>query len=66
VRSVVAALLHELEVLMYDYLSADWDRLDEVLDANMADLRVDGLICGWNKAGQNLQVWYPRLRLWVT
>eukprot|EP00884_Botryococcus_braunii_P011681 jgi/Botrbrau1/20513/Bobra.145_2s0066.1 len=40
---------------MYDYLSADWNRLDEMLEANLPDLRVDGLICGWNKAGHNLR-----------
>ena len=37
--------MQELEALLTSYLSRNWHRMDDVLDANELDLREDGLVC---------------------
>lgn len=50
-RGVVRSLMHELECLLHEYLSYNWDRVEEVLDANRHLLRDDGLVCAWPRNG---------------
>lgn len=47
VRGVVAALMHELECILHEYLSFNWDRVDEIYEANKHLLREEGLVCAW-------------------
>lgn len=47
---IVGALMHEIECILNEYLSFNWDRLDDVLAANMHLLRADGLACPWKSA----------------
>ena len=42
--------MHEIECILNEYLSFNWDRLDDVLAANMHLLRADGLACPWKSA----------------
>ena len=50
-REVVRGLMHELECLLHEYLSYNWHRVDEVLDANRHLLRDEGLVCAWLRNG---------------
>ncbi|KAK9832479.1 hypothetical protein WJX81_000145 [Elliptochloris bilobata] len=50
VREIVGALMHEIECILNEYLSFNWDRLDAVLAASMHLLRPDGLACPWKSA----------------
>lgn len=36
---LMMSLMHELEGLLHEYLSYNWDRVDSVLDANGEALR---------------------------
>ena len=36
---LMMSLMHELEGLLHEYLSYNWDRVDSVLDANREALR---------------------------
>lgn len=47
VRGVVAALMHELECILHEYLSFNWDRVVEIYNANKHLLREEGLVCAW-------------------
>ena len=47
VRGVVAALMHELECILHEYLSFNWDRVDDIYDVNSHLLREEGLVCTW-------------------
>ena len=47
VRGVVAALMHELECILHEYLSFNWDRVEEIYEANKHLLREEGLVCAW-------------------
>ena len=42
VKGMVGALMHELEVILHEYLSFNWDRLDDILAANKHLLEPDG------------------------
>ena len=55
---VVGALMHEIECILNEYLSCNWDRLDGVLAANRHLLREDGLACPW-KSAPSLEVPRP-------
>ena len=55
---VVGALMHEIECILNEYLSFNWDRLDGVLAANRHLLREDGLACPW-KSAPSLEVPRP-------
>ena len=55
---VVGALMHEIECILNEYLSFNWDRLDGVLAANRHLLREDGLACPW-KSAPSLEVPQP-------
>lgn len=50
VRGVVAALMHELECILHEYLSFNWDRVDDIYEANKHLLRQEGLVCAWKSA----------------
>lgn len=50
VGQIVGALMHEIECILNEYLSFNWDRLDDVLAANMHLLRENGLACPWKSA----------------
>lgn len=55
VLQVVGALMHEIECILHEYLSFNWDRVDEVYEANALYLCDTGLKCLW-KSSTNLQV----------
>ena len=42
VKGMVGALMHELEVILHEYLSFNWDRLDDILAANKHLLEPEG------------------------
>ena len=50
-REIVRTLMHEMECLLYEYLSHNWDRAEEVLEANKHLLRDEGLACAWMRNG---------------
>ena len=39
--------MHEIECILYEYLSFNWDRVEEIFDANSVYLSEDGLKCPW-------------------
>lgn len=41
-KGMVGALMHELEVILHEYLSFNWDRLDDILAANKHLLEPEG------------------------
>lgn len=41
------ALMHELEAILHEYLSFNWDRMEEMSAANAPCQRKDGLACPW-------------------
>lgn len=41
------ALMHELEAILHEYLSFNWDRMEEMSTANAACQRKEGLACPW-------------------
>ena len=41
------ALMHELEAILHEYLSFNWDRMEEMSNANAACQRKEGLACPW-------------------
>lgn len=53
---VVGSLMHEIECILHEYLSFNWDRVEEIYDANAMYLSADGLKCLWNSS-PNLRVW---------
>ena len=55
-RGVVRSLMHEMECLLYEYLSHNWDRVEEVLEANKHLLRDDGLACALPRNGTTLPI----------
>lgn len=55
VLQVVGALMHEIECILHEYLSFNWDRVDEVYEGNALYLSETGLKCLW-KSNTNLQV----------
>ena len=44
---VPGALMHELEVILHEYLSFNWDRMEEMNTANAPLQRKEGLACPW-------------------
>lgn len=52
---VVGFLMHEIECILHEYLSFNWDRVDDIYDANAMYLSADGLKCLWS-SHSNLQV----------
>jgi len=44
---VLGALMHELEAILHEYLSFNWDRMEEVNTANAPLQRKEGLACPW-------------------
>lgn len=55
---VVGFLMHEIECILHEYLSFNWDRLDDIYDANALYLSADGLKCLWN-SHSSMQVRHP-------
>ena len=54
--------MHELEVILHEYLSFNWDRVEQVLEANEHLLRQDGLACPWKQhASQQVHIHMPLL-----
>lgn len=47
VRAVVAALMHELECILHEYLSFNWDRAEDIYDANKKMLHSGDLPSLW-------------------
>jgi len=45
---VVGALMHEIECILHEYLSFNWDRVEDIYDANSVYLAEDGLKCQWH------------------
>ena len=41
------ALMHELEAILHEYLSFNWDRMEEMNTANAPLQRKEGLACPW-------------------
>ncbi|KAK9905596.1 hypothetical protein WJX75_002717 [Coccomyxa subellipsoidea] len=54
VKEVVGFLMHEIECILHEYLSFNWDRVDDIYDANAMYLSADGLKCLWS-SHSNLQ-----------
>ena len=52
---VVASLMHEIECILHEYLSFNWDRVEDIYDANAVYLAPDGLACSW-KSHSSMQV----------
>ena len=44
---VPGTLMHELEAILHEYLSFNWDRMEEVNTANAPLQRKEGLACPW-------------------
>ena len=44
---VPGALMHELEAILHEYLSFNWDRMEEMSAANAPLQRKEGLACPW-------------------
>lgn len=64
-REVVRGLMHELECLLHEYLSFNWDRVDDVLEVNKHLLRDDGLACLWMRNGASRVSAAPPLVAWL-
>ncbi|KAK9816033.1 hypothetical protein WJX74_000855 [Apatococcus lobatus] len=47
VRAVASGLMNELEAILHEYLSFNWDRVEEVLDSNRTVLKGVGLSVPW-------------------
>ena len=45
-------MMDELEAALCDYLSYNWDRVDDVMAANQEYLKPEGLSCAWPPAHQ--------------
>ena len=39
--------MHEIECILHEYLSFNWDRVEDIYDANSVYLSEDGLRCLW-------------------
>lgn len=39
--------MHELEAILHEYLSFNWDRMEEMSTANAPCQRKEGLACPW-------------------
>ena len=46
-QGTIGALMHELEAILHEYLSFNWDRMEEVNKANAHLQREAGLMCPW-------------------
>lgn len=46
-QGTIGALMHELEAILHEYLSFNWDRMEEVNTANAPLQRKEGLACPW-------------------
>lgn len=40
--------MHEIECILHEYLSFNWDRVEDIYDANAIYLSEDGLKCPWH------------------
>ena len=62
IRAVVSALMHELECILHEYLSFNWDRAEDIYEANKKMLNSGDLPSLW-KSGPNLSVgvWHTGL-----
>ncbi len=47
VRAVASGLMNELEAILHEYLSFNWDRVEEVLESNRMVLNGNGLSIPW-------------------
>ena len=63
VRNVVAVLMHELECILHEYLSFNWDQVEEIYDANKHLLRDEGLVCAWKSVASLAVSSWPLSRL---
>ena len=50
VRAVVAALMHELECILHEYLSFNWDRAEDIYDTNKKMLHSGDLPSLWKSS----------------
>lgn len=46
-QGTIGALMHELEAILHEYLSFNWDRMEEMNTANAPLQRKEGLACPW-------------------
>ncbi len=46
--------MHEIECILHEYLSFNWDRVEDVFEANALYLSETGLKCLW-KSSTNLK-----------
>ena len=46
-QGTIGALMHELEAILHEYLSFNWDRMEEMNKANAHLQREGGLMCPW-------------------
>ena len=42
--------MHEIECILHEYLSFNWDRVEDIYDANSVYLSEDGLRCLWRSS----------------
>ena len=52
-QGTIGALMHELEAILHEYLSFNWDRIQEVNKANAHLQREAGLMCPWRPSGDH-------------
>jgi hypothetical protein len=52
--------MHEIECILHEYLSFNWDRVEDIYEANSIYLAPDGLACSW-KSHSTLQARGPPL-----
>ena len=50
--------MHEIECILHEYLSFNWDRVEDIYDANAPYLDENGLRCSW-KSHSILQAIFP-------
>ena len=46
--------MHEIECILHEYLSFNWDRVEDIYEANAPYLDENGLRCSW-KSHSTLQ-----------
>ena len=42
--------MHEIECILHEYLSFNWDRVEDIYDANSVYLSENGLKCSWHSS----------------
>ena len=59
--------MHEIECILHEYLSFNWDRVEDIYDANAIYLSEDGLKCAWHSKHHLSvcsQIYHHGLFLW--